>query len=67
MKTDAYLYGVEVEVPDIPQEIVVRRLELLEDNLTELLKVHYSKRDLSRISAVDRAKDFWSKINDKDK
>jgi len=64
MMTNDYLYGKDVEVPEIPQEVIVRRLEALNDNLAELLKVTYLGRDSARVRRVQKAIDFWEKIND---
>ena len=59
-----YLYGVGVEVEDIPAEIVARRVETLEENLEELYSVHYMSRDYERIRAVEKAIRFWRSINE---
>jgi hypothetical protein len=66
MKHDnEYLYGSDVEVPEIPGDIIVRRLELLQDNLRELLDHSYHTRDGERVNAVLKAIDFWEKINER--
>jgi len=64
MISDSYLYGVEVEVPEIPAEVVMRRVELLTDHLTILMDTHYSNRDETKVRAVHKALEFWSKINE---
>ncbi len=64
--TNAYLYGEEVEVPEIPQEIIMRRIELLKDNLAELLDHSYYTRDGARVEKVLKAIRFWETINNKD-
>jgi len=64
MKTNEYLYGNR-EVPEIPAEIIVRRIEELDDHLTELQEVHFSERDSTRVKAVKDAIEFWETINDK--
>ncbi len=64
MRTNEYLYGADVEVPEIPAEITVRRVEALNDNLTELLKVHYFVRDNARVDAILKAIEFWENINE---
>ena len=64
MKSNEYLYGVE-EVPDIPREIIVRRIELLEDNLEELLKVDYRERNGKRVRDIRNAIMFWETINER--
>ena len=58
-----YLYGEDVEVPDIPSEIIMRRVEILSDHLTELLEVPLEHRDNARANAVLRARNFWNNIN----
>jgi hypothetical protein len=63
MKTDEYLYGKEVEVPEVPADIIVRRIELLNENLEELLKEDYRTRDTARVTAIVRAITFWENIN----
>ena len=62
-----YLYGVDVEVPEIPQEIIMRRVELLRDNLEELLDHSWHTRDANRCNKILKAIDFWEHINDKEK
>ena len=62
MKLDnEYLYGVE-DVPSIPADIIMRRLELLKDNLEELLEHSYYIRDNDRVRAVLKAIKYWSSI-----
>jgi len=63
MLANEYLYGEEVEVPEIPQEVVVRRLELLKEHLAELLDHTYYDRDAARCNAVLKAIKFWENIN----
>ena len=65
MLTDRYLYGTEEEVMEIPEEVIVRRVELLRANIDELLKVHYFERDNERINKVLKAIEFWTNINNK--
>jgi len=43
MKTNEYLYGKDVEVPEIPPEVKMRRIELLNEKLEELLDVPFHK------------------------
>ena len=62
MHNNNYLYG-EDEVPEIPAEIIVRRVEILEENMRELLKEHYTVRDFERCNAIRKAIDFWENIN----
>jgi len=63
MKTNEYLYGENVEIPVIPSEIKMRRIELLNDKLEELLEVPYHSRNTIRVNAVLKAIDFWQNID----
>jgi hypothetical protein len=65
MTKSEYLYGTDVELDDIPNEIIVRRIELLNDNLEELLEVQYLARDSERINKILKAISFWESINSK--
>ena len=65
--TNSYLYGEDVEVEDIPEELIVRRIELLRDNLAELMEVPYLGRDEVRVNAIIKAVSFWQSINTKEK
>ena len=64
MKSNMYLYNTE-DVPDIPQEIIVRRLELLKDHLSELMDVPIEQRGKVRlrIHDVEKAISYWENIN----
>ena len=59
-----YLYGKDVEVPEIPQDVIMRRLEALKEHLAELLEHSYHTRDNIRVSAVLKGIKFWESIND---
>lgn len=61
--SNQYLYGEDAEIEPIPNELLVRRLEALNDNLRELLTKHYFDREEMRISAVVKAIAFWENIN----
>ena len=63
MKENLYLYGTE-DVPEIPNDIIVRRIELLNDHLTELYEVGMLVRENKRISDIFKAINFWSKLNE---
>lgn len=65
MYDNEYLYGKDVEVPEIDPLSVARRVELLQDNLDELLEVNYFIRDGVRCNAIIRAIAFWRGINSK--
>lgn len=56
--SNEYLYGTD-EVPEIPADVIMRRLELLEDHLGELYEVHYMQRDQKKIRAIEKAIKFW--------
>ena len=62
MLKNAYLYG-DNGVPEIPQEIIEERLKLLDLMLSELLEIHYLKRDSKRINDILSALKFWNGIN----
>jgi len=59
---DEYLYGSDVEVPEIPRDIIMRRIEILRDNLEKLLNHSYHIRDNDRVRAILKAISFWGKI-----
>ena len=63
MKTNEYLYGDGVEVPEIPAEIKMRRIELLNEKLDELLEIPHHKRNGIRVNAIIRAIEFWENID----
>ena len=63
MKNNNYLYGKNIEVPEIPAEVKMRRIELLNDNLEELQKVPYRFRNFTRVKAVTDAITFWENID----
>ena len=64
MLTNQYLYNSD-EVPVIPAEVVMRRIELLQENLRELLEVNYRIRDNERVQTVVKAIEFWELIDTK--
>lgn len=66
MHKNEYLYGKDIEVPQVDGYIIARRLELLDDHLTDLLNVNYMERDLARIRAVEKAKNFWRRLGEID-
>ena len=59
---NVYLYG-EVIPPQIPQEIITKRIEILNINLHKLLNENYKDRDYQRIDAIMKAIKFWKTIN----
>jgi len=62
--SNAYLYGEDIEVPEIPADIIARRLAALADNLEELLNHSYYDRDQARVNAVLKAIKFWNTIQE---
>jgi len=60
---EQYLYGIDSEVPVIPQEIIMRRVELLNDQLEELFTQHWMVRDMQRERDLIKAIAFWQNIN----
>ena len=63
MTKQEYLYGSKTEVPLIPEEIIMRRVELLNDQLEELLEQHWIVRDMQRERDLIKAIAFWQNIN----
>jgi len=62
MHSQSYLYGENVDVPEIDPLMVARRLELLKDNLERLLEHSYFTRDYDRVNAVLKSISFWEKL-----
>ncbi len=63
MKTNNWLYGTE-DVPSIPQDIIDKRLDLLNDRLRKLNELNYKVRNNELRHEVIRAIQFWQEIND---
>ncbi len=63
LSQEVYLYGEGVNVPQVPAEVVMRRVELLDEHLTELYEPDMLLRNGKRINDVIKAKNFWLKIN----
>lgn len=66
MLGNQHLYGEDVEVPEIPAEIIMRRVELLKDHLDELLDVPWYLRDGGRCNDVMKVISFWKNINNRE-
>ena len=64
MLENKYLYGTD-DVPEIPAHVIMRRIELLDDELTDILEAHYTKRDLKRKRAIEKAIKFWEDISER--
>jgi len=60
---NSYLYGKDIEVPEFPADIVMRRTELLKDHLAELLEHSFYTRDCERVAAILKAIDWHEDIN----
>ena len=65
MKTNNYLYGIE-DIPEVPEYVIMRRVEILRDNLQVILDESFQTRDGNRANAIIKAISFWSNINCKD-
>jgi len=57
-----YLYGTN-EVPEVPEDIIMRRVILLEDHLDGLLEVNYFERDTVRINKIMKLIELLKTIN----
>jgi len=64
MSKQEYLYGKDSDIEPIPEEIIMRRIEALEEHLSELLEVDMFQRDGKRCNSVIRAIQFWRRINE---
>ena len=62
MTKTEYLYGTE-EVPMIPEEIIEKRISILNKNLEKLLKVSYMEREQERVNKILKAINFWKELN----
>jgi hypothetical protein len=56
-----YLYGIE-DVPEIPQDIIDRRIAVLEANLSKVLDHSFYTRDGRRANAILKAIKFWTQL-----
>jgi len=57
-----YLYG-KIEVPLVPEDVISKRLQALNENLSKLLDIHYLGRDVERIRDIQKAIKLWENIN----
>ena len=62
MKSTEFLYGDETP-PDIPEDIIMRRVEILKEHRDSLLEVDPMERETYRINSISKALNFWSSIN----
>ena len=59
-KDDKYLYGdYALEIEDIDENNIKTRIRALTKHLNDIQKVHYTKRDFSKLFDVSNAIDFW--------
>jgi len=60
-----YLYGKSniLKIDKVPEKLIKQRIKILNEHLSEMLDVHYTKRDTNRINAVLKAISFWKNIN----
>ena len=65
MNKQDYLYGEGVDVPEVDSLIVLRRIELLQIHLGELLEHSYYTRDIDRVRSVLRDISYWENLNPK--
>ena len=65
MKTNEYLYGKDITVPKIPQEVIDSRIDCLKKHRAKLFMVPMLARDTNRYNKVIQAIDFWESINDR--
>ena len=59
LKND-YLYGKDVEIPEIDPLVIARRIELLDENLTEIMNIAPLKRNQNQANAIIKAISFWN-------
>ena len=59
-----YLYGAYGDdLPPIPADVSMRRIEALREHLAELLEHSYHTRDNQRVSSVLKAVSYWENIS----
>lgn len=59
MKHDnKYLYDTN-EVPTLQDDVILKRLELLDTHLRKINEVSFRERDMTRRNAVIKAIQFW--------
>ncbi len=66
MQSNQFLYGVDVDVDEIPAEVILSRVTPLRDHLVELNKIPFAERtydDIKQINEVAKAIRFWNDIN----
>ena len=58
-----YLYGKDAEHIEVPDYIIMRKIEQLREHLKELMDEPYMTRDEERANAVMKGIAFWNSIN----
>ena len=61
--TNTYLYNTD-SVPAFDPFVIMRRIELLKENLEELLNHSYYTRDARRVADVLKAIKFYERMQD---
>ncbi len=62
MKTNCHLYGEGVDVPKLDNDVMLKRIDLLSENLRKLLDHSYWTRDGGRVNDVLKAIDFYRNL-----
>ena len=68
MKTNEYLYGKDIEVEQIPAEVILSRVVPLEEHFSEIMEIPLETRTYEQIvqmSEIAKAIKFWQEINNK--
>jgi len=63
MKSNEWLYGKGITPEPIPEYVIMRRVESLDDHLTELQATPLPYRNWSRVKEVQDAIEWWSTLN----
>ena len=61
-----YLYGKDVVVPDIPDDVIFSRVSLLREHLSKLNRIPFAERtydDIKQTNAVSKGIKFWNDLN----
>lgn len=61
-KSNEWLYGKDVEVKPIPEDVANERIEQLRSHLDVLLETAYTDRDNLRVNDVMKAIKYWEKL-----
>lgn len=63
MHSNEFLYGEDVEVPELDALVITRRIELLKDNLELELEKPYMQRSTYKIIAIEKAIRWWENMS----